>query len=79
MKRFYYNKRVFFCYIVVSCFMLIKMNFKTYLIISFFVSICLFSLTLFSQKTGFINTELIRDRYPDAKLAEQRCQSVIDE
>jgi outer membrane protein len=32
-----------------------------------------------AQKTGFINSEMIREKLPDAKLAEQRCQTMVDE
>ena len=39
----------------------------------------LVSAPLFSQRTGFINSEMIRNKLPDAKLAEQRCQTVVDE
>ena len=44
------------------------------LILTFFMS-----LTLLSQKTGFINSQMIREKLPDAKLAEQRCQTMVDE
>ena len=40
-----------------------------------FMSVSLFS----QQKIGFINTDIIRDKLPDAKLAEQRCQTMVDE
>ncbi|MCL2038996.1 MAG: OmpH family outer membrane protein [Bacteroidetes bacterium] len=40
-----------------------------------FVSVPLFS----QQKIGFINTKMIREKLPDAKLAEQRCQTMVDE
>lgn len=38
------------------------------------------AVSLFSQaKIGFFNSQMIRGRLPDAKLAEQRCQTMVDE
>jgi Skp family chaperone for outer membrane proteins len=37
------------------------------------------AVSLFSQRMGFINSQMIRERLPDAKLAEQRCQTMVDE
>jgi outer membrane protein len=37
------------------------------------------SANLFSQKIGFINTQLIREKLPDAKLADQRAQTIVEE
>jgi len=44
------------------------------LIIIFFSNI-----NLFSQKIGFFNSKLIREKLPDAKLAEQRSQTIVEE
>lgn len=33
----------------------------------------------YSQKVGFVNSETIRDNFPEAKQAEQRIQSMVDE
>ncbi len=35
-------------------------------------------LPVFSQKTGFISSETIRNKFPDASQAEQRVQSIVD-
>ena len=34
---------------------------------------------LFSQRVGFFSSQMIRDKLPDARLAEQRCQSIVEE
>ena len=46
------------------------------LTIIIFSSTSLFSQT---QKIGFFSSQLIREKLPDAKLAEQRCQTIVDE
>jgi len=33
----------------------------------------------FAQKVGFINSDVIRDNFPEAKQAEQRLQSIVEE
>ncbi len=38
-----------------------------------------FSLPLFSQRVGFIATDLIREKFLEAKQAEQRIRSVVEE
>ena len=50
------------------------------------ISVCLFVLfvifnvtPIYSQKVAFISSSMIRDKMPDVKLAEQRCQTMIDE
>lgn len=35
--------------------------------------------TAYSQKVGFISSETIRDKFPEAKQAEQRVQSIVEE
>ncbi len=35
--------------------------------------------TTYAQKVGFMNSETIRDKFPEAKQAEQRVQSVVEE
>ena len=53
---------------------------KYFVIISNLLVLLFASVTLFSQqKIGFINTQMIREKLPDAKLAEQRCQTMVDE
>jgi outer membrane protein len=32
-----------------------------------------------AQKVGFINSEMIRDKFPEAKQSEQRVQSIVEE
>jgi outer membrane protein len=34
---------------------------------------------LFSQKVGFFSSQMVRDKLPDARLAEQRCQTIVEE
>ncbi len=36
-------------------------------------------ISAFSQKVGFINSNTIREKYPDAQQAKQRVQSMVDE
>ena len=59
--------------------MKISMNKKSIIILSalayLFMSVSLFS----QQKIGFINNQMIREKLPDAKLAEQRTQTMVDE
>jgi Skp family chaperone for outer membrane proteins len=54
------------------------MNKYSIIILSILVSLFM-QISLFSQKTGFINSQMIREKLPDAKLAEQRCQTMVDE
>ncbi len=35
--------------------------------------------TLFGQRVGFIATDLIREKFPEAKQAEQRIRSIVEE
>lgn len=35
--------------------------------------------SLFSQRVGFVNSETIRKKFPDAEQAEQRIQTIVDE
>jgi Skp family chaperone for outer membrane proteins len=42
-----------------------------------FISI-LFAFPVFAQKTGFVSSELIRQKFPDAQQSEQRIQSIVD-
>ena len=37
------------------------------------------NVNLLSQKVGFFNSQMIRQKLPDARLAEQRLQSVVEE
>ncbi|MDR0927449.1 MAG: OmpH family outer membrane protein [Ignavibacteria bacterium] len=37
------------------------------------------STTLLCQRVGFFSSQMVRDKLPDARLAEQRCQSMVDE
>ena len=41
--------------------------------------LCFASETAYSQKVAFLNSEIIREYYPDAKQAEQRIQSMVEE
>lgn len=53
---------------------------KYFVIISELLLLLFVSVSLFSQqKIGFINTDMIRAKLPDAKLADQRCQTMVDE
>jgi outer membrane protein len=47
----------------------------------FFLTLIVFStsLNLFSQRVGFFSSQIIREKYPDARLASQRCQTMVDE
>lgn len=51
-------------------------RFKIILIICFFA---LVSPSLFSQKVGFVDSEMIRQKFPDAEQAEQRIQTIVDD
>lgn len=57
------------------------MNFKIFLkkiqILAIFLAIS--PGILFSQKFGFISSDLIRDKFPEAKLADQRINSFVEE
>lgn len=44
-----------------------------------FLLLLLFTGTLFSQKVAFIASDVIRDRFPEAKSAEQRLKSIVDD
>ena len=37
------------------------------------------SVNLVSQKVGFFSSQMVRDKLPDARLAEQRCQTIVEE
>lgn len=54
---------------------------KRYLIITLFLLVNLFfSVSLLSQaRVGVINSQMIREKLPDAQLAEQRCQTMVEE
>lgn len=54
---------------------------KTIFSLSFLFVIMAFSMPqeLLSQKVAFISSDMIREYYPDAKQAEQRVQSLVDE
>lgn len=43
-----------------------------------FVSL-FFAANLFAQKQGFVSSDLVREYFPEAKQAEQRLQSMVDE
>jgi outer membrane protein len=51
------------------------------IILALFALIIIFfsNVNLFSQKLGFFSSQLIREKLPDAKLAEQRCQTIVEE
>lgn len=53
------------------------MLFKSFALYS--ILIVVLSSSLFSQKVGFINSQMIREKFPEAKQAEQRIQSMTDE
>ena len=54
------------------------MNKYSIIILSTLLSLSV-QVSLFAQKTGFINSQMIREKLPDAKLADQRCQTMVDE
>lgn len=35
--------------------------------------------SLFAQRVGFVNSETIRDKFPEAKRAEQRIESIVED
>lgn len=43
------------------------------------IVVVIFSSSAFSQKVGFINSNTIREKFPDAQQAQQRVQSMTDE
>ncbi|MBX3042620.1 MAG: OmpH family outer membrane protein [Candidatus Kapabacteria bacterium] len=47
--------------------------------VAIFVIIILTSNNAFSQKVGFLNSNTIREKFPDAMQAQQRVQSMTDE
>lgn len=54
-----------------------SVNMKIYLLITLIFSG--FALNVFSQRVGFIATDVIRENFPEAKQAEQRIRSIVDE
>lgn len=54
-----------------------SVNMKIYLLITLIFSG--FTLNVFSQRVGFIATDVIRENFPEAKQAEQRIRSIVDE
>ncbi|MCX7908411.1 MAG: OmpH family outer membrane protein [Ignavibacteria bacterium] len=49
---------------------------KKFIFVGFFVFNTFFA---FSQRVGFIASDIIRDKFPEAKQAEQRIRSVVEE
>jgi outer membrane protein len=45
----------------------------------FFIAFLLSFGSLFSQRVGFISSDMIRDKFPEAEAAEQRIQSVVED